>query len=128
MSYAINLFLMNYRSTPQRTTGIAPARLMLGRELRNRFSLLRPPPLREELDAKLQNRPQGSRKIKFEIGQKVMVRDYRKGNKPWVQGLIVENSIPDVTYMIDVEGGRWKRHVNQMLPCSESCSEQDYIS
>ncbi|KAG7296766.1 hypothetical protein JYU34_020702 [Plutella xylostella] len=82
MSYAINLFLMDYRNTPQRTTGITPARLMLGRELRNRFNLMRPPPLREEVERKVQNREQGHRNVNFEIGQKVMVKDYRQGSRP----------------------------------------------
>ena len=40
----INLarFLFNYRITPHSTTGIAPAELMFGRELRTRFDLLQP--------------------------------------------------------------------------------------
>ena len=35
-------FLLNYRITPHSTTGIAPAELMFGRELRTRFDLLQP--------------------------------------------------------------------------------------
>ncbi|XP_048481264.1 uncharacterized protein K02A2.6-like isoform X1 [Plutella xylostella] len=119
LAYAINLFLSDYRSTPQRTTGVSPARLMLGRELRNRFSLLRPPPLTEDIYNKVQSREQGNRETKFEVGQKVMVKDYRRDSKPWVQGLIIEESIPNVTYIVDVEGMRWKRHVNQMVTCSD---------
>ena len=37
----INRYLMFYRSTPHSTTGQSPAKLMLGRELRTRFDLLR---------------------------------------------------------------------------------------
>ena len=35
-------FLFNYRITPHSTTGIAPAELMFGRQLRTRFDLLQP--------------------------------------------------------------------------------------
>lgn len=96
---------------------------MLGRELRNRFSLIRPPPLIEDIENKKQNIDQGNRQITFEIGQKAMVKDYRKGRKPWALGVVVEESIPGITYVVDVEGCRWKRHVNQMLACAQTLSE-----
>ncbi|KOB71470.1 Integrase domain containing protein [Operophtera brumata] len=91
---------------------------MLGREIRNRFSLLRPPPISDIVREKLEKRDEGNRETKFELGQKVMVKDYRKGGRPWVQGLIIGESMPGVSYIIDVDGLKWKRHVNQMLSCS----------
>lgn len=126
LSSALNLFLSDYRSTPQRTTGITPAKLMLGRELRNRFSLLRPPPFSEkfyEMREKIKQNHPGNRNITLIVGQKVMVRDYRKGNKPWIQGIITGESIPGVTYSVDVNGSSWKRHIDQILTCSDSLNE-----
>ncbi|XP_049865697.1 uncharacterized protein K02A2.6-like isoform X1 [Pectinophora gossypiella] len=120
---AIQLFLFDYRSTPQRTTGISPARLMLGRELRNRFSILRPPPLVDSLIDKQTQKGEGRRDGYFIVGQKVMVRDYRKGCKPWILGIIIAESVPGLTYKVDVLGMTWKRHVNQMLSCNESIEE-----
>ncbi|XP_063386986.1 uncharacterized protein K02A2.6-like [Cydia fagiglandana] len=120
---SVNLFMFDYRSTPQRTTGVSPARLMLSRELRNRFSLLRPPPLSEVVQERVEKRDQGKRDVSFEIGQKVMVRDYRKDSRPWVQGLVIEESIPGTTYVVDVEGLKWKRHINQMLSCADELEE-----
>lgn len=126
LSYATNLFLFDYRSSPQRSTGVTPAKLMLGRELRNRFSLLRPPPMRDTIYNK-QTKPTtalNSREVNFHIGQKVMVRDYRKGSKPWTQGIIIEESVPGITYIIDVNGTHiWKRHVNQMIECNPGLGE-----
>lgn len=119
LTSAVNLFLSDYRNSPQRTTGVTPARLMLGREIRNRFSLLRPPPLVDVVWENVEKRNQGNRQIQFVVGQKVMVKDYRKGAKPWVQGLVIEESIPGISYIVDVEGAQWKRHVNQMLHCSQ---------
>lgn len=126
LSSAINLFLFDYRSSPQRSTGVTPAKLMLGRELRNRFSLLRPPPVAEKMHdslVKQKHHSNNNRNITFEIGQKVMVKDYRRGHKPWIQGVVTDESVPGVTYIVDVEGSSWKRHSNQMLNCSETLEE-----
>jgi hypothetical protein len=123
---AINLFLFDYRVMPHSTTGVTPAMLMYNRELRSRFALLRPPPVIERTQQMLDKQRElasGSRKINFMVGAKVMARDYRKNRRPWIQGVIVEESIPDTTYIIDVEGCKWKRHVNQLLNCSDSMDE-----
>lgn len=50
LEYACYLFRSDYRSTVHKTTGSSPAKLMLGRELRCRFSLLRPNPAHEKID------------------------------------------------------------------------------
>lgn len=120
---AINLFLSDYRNMPHSTTGVTPAKLMLGRELRTRFSLFRPPAVTEksyEMSEKQIKYSSGHRKVHFTVGNKVMVKDYRKNNKTWVQGVIVSESIPNVTYNIDVGGSIWKRHVNQMMNCDNN--------
>lgn len=124
---AVNLFLFDYRNLAHSSTGVTPAKLLLGRELRNRFVLLRPLPVGDtsyELIKKQKENSFTKREDIFIIGEKVMVRDYRKGHKPWIQGVIVSESIPGITYIIDVEGSNWKRHVNQMLKCNESLSEE----
>ncbi|XP_063363502.1 uncharacterized protein K02A2.6-like [Cydia amplana] len=123
---AINLFLFDYRVTPHSTTGVTPASLIYNRDLRSRFALLRPPPVIERAQHMLEKQREqasGSRNIEFMVGEKVMVKDYRKNRQPWIQGVIVEESIPNTTYIIDVEGCKWKRHVNQMLNCSLSLLE-----
>lgn len=119
LSTAINIFLNDYRSTPQKSTGVAPSKLMLGREIRNRFSLLRPPPIEENMKNVVSKRKIGNRKTNLVVGEKVMVRDYRKEAKPWVQGVVLAESVPGLTYMIDVEGQTWKRHVDQIVSCSQ---------
>jgi hypothetical protein len=122
LNYAIGIFLSDYRTTPHKATGVSPARLMLQREIRSRLSLLRPTPIFQDLllkQNKVVDACDGSRNVNFQVGQKVMTRDYRKGQNPWVKGTIIEESIPGTTYFIDVEGLRWKRHVNQILTCSQ---------
>lgn len=120
---AINLFLFDYRNMPHSLTGVTPAKLMLGRELRNRFTLLRPPAMTEKSYDMLEKQVKSkttNRKTEFVIGEKVMVKDYRKGCKPWTQGVVIEESVPNVTYIVDVNGVKWKRHVNQLLRCGDN--------
>lgn len=123
LNYAISIFLSDYRSTPHKSTGVSPARLMLGREVRSRLSLLRPTPIFQDLllrQSRAVDSVGGSRNLNFQVGENVMTRDFRKGHNPWVKGLIVKESIPNTTYFIDVDGLTWKRHVNQMLKCGQN--------
>lgn len=126
LTSAINLFLFDYRSMPHSITGVTPAKLMLGREFRSRFTMLRPPPIVEKSYDMLEKQSKltaGKRRVVFNVGEKVMVKDYRKGRSAWTQGVIIEESIPNTTYIIDVDGCKWKRHINQMLNCNNSLEE-----
>ncbi|XP_037965358.2 uncharacterized protein K02A2.6 isoform X1 [Plutella xylostella] len=121
LEYATNLFLFDYRTSVNRTTGVSPAKLLFGRELRSRFSLLRPQPISTRLqmhNEKLKQYYQGSRSVLFNVGEKVMIRDYRNKAKKWILGQVQECLTPGVTYMVEAQGRVVKRHVNQMLKCS----------
>lgn len=122
VEYACNLFLFDYRSTVHKTTGQSPAKLMIGRELRCRFSLLRPGPVNEKIDIEHIKQTINSKDVfkSFSIGEKVMARDLRKNKKKWCQGKIVEILVPGVTYMVEVDGLNWKRHANQLLKCGQT--------
>lgn len=50
----------------------------------------------------------------FNLGQGVWARNYRTSEK-WRSGTIVEQLAP-LTYLVDVGGQVWKRHVDQLLP------------
>lgn len=122
VEYACNLFLFDYRSTVHKTTGQSPAKLMLGRELRCRFSLLRPNPVNNNIDVEHVRQTINSKDIfkTFLIGEKVMVRDQRKTAKKWSLGKIKEILVPGVTYIVEVDGLQWKRHANQILECGQT--------
>ncbi|XP_063532135.1 uncharacterized protein K02A2.6-like isoform X1 [Cydia strobilella] len=118
---AINLFLVDYRTSVNRATGVSPSKLMYQRELRTRFSLLRPQPVSARLqinNEKLVEFSKGNRNVTFDVGTKVMVRDYRDKKRKWIAGEIKECLTPGVTYLVNVEGRDIKRHVNQMLAIS----------
>lgn len=121
LEYACNLFLFDYRCTVHKGTGQSPAKLMLGRELRCRFSLLRPNPVNDKIDfeqVKLTINSKDNYKT-FSVGEKVMVKDARKNKKNWSLGKIIEVLIPGVTYMVEVDEQQWKRHANQLLKCGQ---------
>lgn len=49
----------------------------------------------------------------FEIGEPVMVKDYRNRGSAWTKG-VVQDRLGPVTYRVQVEKLLWKRHVDQL--------------
>ncbi|KAL2088270.1 hypothetical protein ACEWY4_015169 [Coilia grayii] len=110
LDHCVANFLFGYRNTPHTTTGKTPAELFLRRQVRNRLSLIKP-----EFFQRMQSEtePPLPRVRSFIVGQQVLVKNYRGGEK-WLNGVICEVLGP-VTYMVEVNGKCVKRHVNQML-------------
>uniref|UniRef100_A0A1Y1NP23 RNA-directed DNA polymerase n=1 Tax=Photinus pyralis TaxID=7054 RepID=A0A1Y1NP23_PHOPY len=113
VNLALQQFLFDYRISKHATTDATPAKLMFGRELKSRFNLLLPKTKsKDELLL-----PNAEKCREFEIGQKVLVKDYRNPNAPtWREGW-VENKDGNVTY--DVAIGKdqvIRRHSNQLRP------------
>lgn len=127
-------FLFDYRNTPHTTTGVTPSFLLMGRNARTRFDLLR-----KEINTNsnslnhtnkliIKNRVKhnqnnqrnyfkGSRNVEFNVGEEVTTKDYRVINKTsWIKGIITKR-IGKVTYLIKIpETDKiWKRHSNQIL-------------
>lgn len=48
------------------------------------------------------------------LGEPVLVRDYRKGEEKWAQGVVLEKPGP-VLYKVNVGAGVWNHHVDQAL-------------
>lgn len=69
-------YLFSYRITPHSTTGEAPCKLMFNRNLRTRFDALKNSTVDENSERQIKNYP-GNRKIHFNLGELVWVRDYR---------------------------------------------------
>ena len=62
----------------------------------------------------------GRRKASFEIGNFVMVTDYRGKMESWVKARIVQELVAGVTYLVELSPNIiWKRHCNQMRECDE---------
>ena len=114
-------FLLNYPTTPHCTTGMTPAELMFGRQLRIRFDLLHP-----ELNVEIERKQQQQKKNfdrnvqqrEFTIGDYVFVRNYSRhhqADQRWISGTI-SRQIGQVTFIVRLEDSEIcvKRHKNQM--------------
>lgn len=108
LSYRLDRFLLAYRNAPHSTTGESPANLMLGRSLRTRLDCVRPEVLSKQHDIA----PATVGVRDFEIGALVWVRCYLSAAK-WKPGRVIDKLGP-LCYYVEVEGKKWKRHVDQL--------------
>ena len=103
----LSRFLFKYRVTPQATTGIAPAELLMGRRLRTHLDLLFPT-VRERVQRK-QRKQKGScgrhpHTKSYQPGDRVMSRNFADGHS-WVPGTILEGD--GTTAVRVIKAGRW---------------------
>ena len=108
--------LMAYRLTPQSTTGVSPAELLLGRRPRSRLDLLKPHTA-ERVESKQQRQKEQhdsrARKRNLEVGEEVFVRNYHQGNR-WLPGVISQKTGP-VSFRVKLADGRERRcHQDQL--------------
>lgn len=128
VDFILQKFLFDYRSTKHTVTGETPAKLLLNRELRTRFDLLKPPSPAKNIISSQQNQiknypGKGSRN--FIVGEIVMVRDYTNSNrKSWADAKIIKINGPR-TYMVKLStsGRIIKRHLNQIRRGNDINSE-----
>lgn len=119
LSHTLANFLLMYRSTPRTVTGRTPAELFLKRQIRTRFSLLKPELARriEEKQAMLKSHHDrgGSSFRFFQECEAVRIRNFRGGVERWVQARVLKR-LGAVNYQIQ-EGQRQRTvHVDHMLP------------
>ncbi|XP_046855867.1 uncharacterized protein K02A2.6-like [Xenia sp. Carnegie-2017] len=104
-------FLLGYRTTPHTATGCTPAEILMGRRLRTRLDILHPS-LANKMDKKSHQLPKLTKR-KLEIGDPVMVKDYRARRDRWIQG-VIQMKLSPVTYRVLVDDVLWKRHIDQL--------------
>jgi hypothetical protein len=101
-------FLITYRTSVNISTGEIPSVLMLGRRLRTRLDLVKP-------SSKNYVPKQNMRQHSFDIGQSVLVRDYRANASKWLPG-IIHQKIGSLMYKVKVLNDViWKRHLDQII-------------
>lgn len=112
-------FLLAYRNTIHATTGQTPAMLFIGRSLRSHLDLLKPD-IRKHVQEKQCSPSQLQRKLRtFDVGQKVLARDYRSTTQKWQAGEILSKTGP-LSYTVSVGPTMvWRRHVDQLLDISD---------
>lgn len=108
--------LLAYRITPQTTTGLAPAELLLGRRLRTCLDLLKPNTADRVEQKQMQQKARHdscARTRSFQVGHTVFVRNYGAG-PVWLPAKVVARSGP-VSFQVAVENGRLRRcHQDQL--------------
>ena len=110
MQARVDVFFLHYRNAVHPSTSDTPAMRLYGRALRSRLDLLRP---RRSVSGAVSH-PTLVRT--FEVGQRVMVRDYFHNCK-WVPA-VVSVVLGPANYMVKTNDGKvWKRHVNQIHDC-----------
>ena len=98
--------LFSYRITPQGTTGISPAELLLNRSPRTRLDLLHPNTSERVEQKQQQQKKKHDRKAKsraFHEGDTVLVRNFGSGCR-WLPGRIVQQTGP-VLFRANLEDG-----------------------
>lgn len=102
---------------------------MLGRELKSRFSALKPPLVRDVIKTNQQtavNNCRGKRDTTFTVGQNVIVRNYSNPNKAgWSPGTVQKKLGPrNYIVMLANENRTIKRHLDQIRNADLACEEE----
>ena len=120
LSQRLSVFLLSYRTTPHTTTGVPPAELFMGRQLRVRLDLLHPA-VRTRVENKqadqCRQHDKTARLRSLDVGESVLVRNFRDGPR-WVRGRVCSKDGP-ASYQVEVGEQVWKRHIDQLLACWE---------
>ncbi len=109
--------LFSYRITPQSTTGISPAEMLLGRKLRSTLDLLHPD-LQQKVRGKQSKQKQHHdnkwQVRSFQVGDAVLTRNFSYGPK-WIPGFIAKVTGP-LSYQVMLGDGKTVRsHMDQIL-------------
>ncbi len=109
----LDTFLLAYRTCIHAGTGETPSARLMGRALRTRLDALLPH-AQSQMDGKLfkETKSQRGRSRCFQEGDLVWARDYLHDTK-WVPGSVLSSCGP-LSYMIQVQGGTWHRHIDQL--------------
>ena len=111
----LSKFLFTYRITPQTTTGVAPAQLLMNRCPRSRLDRLFPD-LSERVakhHAKQAEQHDTSKPLRtFVVGDTVYVKDFSTPSPTWIPGMVTKVTGP-LSYHVELESGRTvRRHVD----------------
>ena len=113
LQHRLDRFLLSYRSTPQSTTGIAPAERLMKRFIRTRLELVKPS-LATTIEIGQAKWPAVNSRNRLvpSVGCDVMMRNYASGDC-WVPATVVEQRSPH-SILVRSEKGITHRHPNQL--------------
>ncbi|XP_055958471.1 uncharacterized protein K02A2.6-like [Patella vulgata] len=122
LQHRLDNFLLTYRITPHTVTGCAPSELFLKRQIRNRFTLLKPNleqtvTHKQELQAK--NHDSRVRVRSFEVGQFVQVKNFQGDINRWLPGRITKK-LGLQTFLVRTGGKIRYCHIDHLLPGNDT--------
>lgn len=110
LNLKLNRFLLQYRKTPNATTGISPSMLLQNRDIRTTIDMVKPNIV--ERIRENQVPPISITYREFNCGDYVMARAYNNECK-WMLGRVVRRD-GLMHYHVSVNGKLWRRHVDQL--------------
>ena len=116
METRVSWFLFHYRITPHSTTGIAPAQMLMGRNLLSDLSILTPnSATRINSNQRIQKEyyDKGAKERELTIGTSVLVLNFPNDNF-WLRGILKDKSWP-LSFTIELDDGRIiRRHLDHI--------------
>jgi len=113
----LSCFLFHYRLTPNSTTGVAPAELMLMNQPRSHLDCIVPSmkeKIRQQQEKQKSHHNVHSRARTFKQGDSVLVRSFNKKEPLWLSGVITQ-LVGTNSYKIQVNGNRIvRRHADHI--------------
>lgn len=119
LSHKLQSYLFEYRTTIHCTTGVTPAKLMFGRELRSRLDLIVPPRGKTAVSVHTSPPPPaqvGRQARTFCDNEDVWVKCFQNRKPYWARGKIIKK-IGSRMYLVNLESHNisCRRHVDQIL-------------
>nr|XP_023012178.1 uncharacterized protein LOC111502345 [Leptinotarsa decemlineata] len=107
-------------------SNVSPSKMMFGRNIKTRLDLIRPSQkLINDLKVQSQIDNFGGKQRNFELGEKVVVKDFSNKEPTWIPGEISRKS-GNVTFDIALEKGKIvRRHSNQIRSRMSASSYTD---
>ena len=113
----VSRFLFQYRITPQTTTRIAPAELLMGRKLLSRLDLLNPDVgrrVKKKQQDQKERHDYHAKERSLKPGDLLYTRNYSQGEN-WIPGRIERRTGP-VSFTVELDDTRkMRRHQDQIL-------------
>ena len=117
LQHRLDNVLLSYRTTPHSTTGETPSLLLLGRQVRTRFDLLRPDRERWVCAKQACQKMGHDNKAKdgeLHIGELILDRDWRDSHIQWKPGVVAERRGP-LSYLVQMDSVQcWQRHIEHL--------------